>query len=179
MQSTHNIPICFLIIYVIIYFCTYLSGYFLGAPRKYVHPGLVLRLDWASCHSLPHVSSLFVLAHPVSCCWTSNCDIQHSSVYNEVPKCLLTYLKETVSRDFLPLGFFVKHLPLGHCFTPLNVFANNIEFTEIFELKVDSVVSLTPLSQKNILTQPPFSSFSSKTEGSGGHPCLDFIWLSL
>jgi hypothetical protein len=55
-------------------------------------------------------------------------------------------LKETVSQDFLPLVFFVKHLPLGHCFTPLSVFANNFEFTEIFELKVDSAVSMTPLS---------------------------------
>jgi hypothetical protein len=52
--------------------------------------------------------------------------------------------------------FFVKHLPLGHCFTPLSVFANNFEFTQIFELKVDSAVSMTPLSQKNVLRQPPF-----------------------
>ncbi len=65
-------------------------------------------------------------------------------------------LKETVSRDFLPLVFFVKHLSLGHCFTPLSVFANNFELTEIFKLKVDSAVSLTPLSQKNFLRQPPF-----------------------
>jgi hypothetical protein len=63
--------------------------------------------------------------------------------------------KETVSRDFWPLVFFVKHLPLGHCFTPLSVFANHFEFTEIFKLKVDSAVSLTPLSQKNFLRQPP------------------------
>ncbi len=47
--------------------------------------------------------------------------------------------------------FFVKHLPLGHCFTPSSAFANNFEFTEIFELKVDSAVC-----QKNFLTQPPF-----------------------
>ncbi len=65
-------------------------------------------------------------------------------------------LKETVSRDFLPLVFFVKYIPLGHCFTLLSVFANNFEFTEIFEFKVDSAVSMTPLSQKNFLIQPPF-----------------------
>jgi hypothetical protein len=72
-----------------------------------------------------------------------------------IQNCILL-LKETVSRDFLPLVFFVKHLPLGHCFTPLSAFANNFEFTEIFKLKVDSAVSLTPLSQKNFLRQPPF-----------------------
>jgi hypothetical protein len=71
---------------------------------------------------------------------------------------IYTYIsvKETVSRDFLPLVFFVKHLPLGHCFTPLSVFANNFEFKEIFKLKVDSAVSLTPLSQENFVRQPPF-----------------------
>jgi hypothetical protein len=31
--------------YIIVYFCTYLSGFSLEAPRKYVHPGLVLGLD--------------------------------------------------------------------------------------------------------------------------------------
>ncbi len=75
------------------------------------------------------------------------------------------YIKETVSRDFLPLDFFVKPLPIGHCFTPLSVFSNNIEFTEIFELKVDSAVSMTPLSQKISLDNPHFSSFCLKDVG--------------
>ncbi len=83
-------------------------------------------------------------------------------------------IKETVSRDFLPLGFFVKHFPLGHCFTPLNVFANNIEFTEIFELKVDSAVPLTPLSQKNLLTQSPFFKLFLKDGGHWRSPLLGF-----
>jgi hypothetical protein len=39
---------------------------------------------------------------------------------------------------FLTFDFFVKHLPLGHCLAPLSVFANNFDFTEIFEFKVDS-----------------------------------------
>ncbi len=69
------------------------------------------------------------------------------------------------SHEIFDLWFFVKHLPLGHCFTPLNVFANNFEFTEIFKLKVDSAVSLTPRSQKNFLRQPPFSSFCLKDGG--------------
>ncbi len=29
--------------------CTYLSSFFLWAPRKYVHHGFVLRIDWTSC----------------------------------------------------------------------------------------------------------------------------------
>jgi hypothetical protein len=57
---------------------------------------------------------------------------------------------------FLTSGFFVKHLLLGHCLTPLSVFANNFEFTEILKFKVDSVVSMTPLSQNILLRQPPF-----------------------
>ncbi len=69
---------------------------------------------------------------------------------------MFLFLKETISRDFLPLVFFVKHIPLGHCLTPLSVFENNFEFTEIFEFKVDSAVSMTPLSQNILLRQPPF-----------------------
>jgi hypothetical protein len=57
---------------------------------------------------------------------------------------------------FFTSGFFVKHLSLGHSFKPLSVFANNFEFTKLFELKVDSAVSLTLLIQKNFLRQPPF-----------------------
>ncbi len=57
---------------------------------------------------------------------------------------------------FFTSDFFVKHPPLGHCFTPLSVYANNFEFTEIFKLKVDSAVSMTLLSQKNFLRQPTF-----------------------
>jgi hypothetical protein len=51
MHAVHNIPISFSSSYdyIIVYFCTYMSGYFLEAPREYVHPGLVPRLDWASC----------------------------------------------------------------------------------------------------------------------------------
>ncbi len=86
-------------------------------------------------------------------------------------------VKETVSRDFWPLVFFVKHLPLGHCFTPSSAFANNFEFTEIFELKVDSAVSLTPLSQKNFLRQPTFSSFCLKEVGLESSPLSGFYWI--
>jgi hypothetical protein len=43
-------------------FCTYLSGYFLGAPREYVHPGLVLGLDWTSCqHSSTCIFLVFLV----------------------------------------------------------------------------------------------------------------------
>jgi hypothetical protein len=69
--------------------------------------------------------------------------------------CLGLFERDSLMR-FLTSGFFVKHLPLGHCFSPLSVFANHFEFTEIFELKVNSPVSMTPLSQKNLLKQPTF-----------------------
>jgi hypothetical protein len=51
MKVVYNIPISlsFSSDYIIVYFCIYLSGYSLEAPREYVHPGLVLELDLASC----------------------------------------------------------------------------------------------------------------------------------
>jgi hypothetical protein len=60
-------------------------------------------------------------------------------------------LKGTFSRDFLPLIFFIKHLPLAHYYTPQSVFAYNLKFAEILEVEVDSAVSRTPLSQKVFL----------------------------
>ncbi len=51
LRAAHDIPISFFFYtnYITVYFCTYLSGHFLEAPREYIHPGLVLGLDWASC----------------------------------------------------------------------------------------------------------------------------------
>jgi hypothetical protein len=45
--------------------CTYLSSYFLKAPHEYVHPGLVLGLDRASCQ-LPSTCIFFVSPGPPS-----------------------------------------------------------------------------------------------------------------
>jgi hypothetical protein len=57
---------------------------------------------------------------------------------------------------FLTSCFFHQTSSPRPLFHTLNCFRNNFEFTEIFELKVDSAVSLTTLSQKNFLRQPPF-----------------------
>jgi hypothetical protein len=40
-----------------------------------------------------------------------------------------------------------------------SVFVYNFEFAEIFEFKLDSSVSLPPLSQERILRQPPLLSW--------------------
>jgi hypothetical protein len=42
--------------------------------------------------------------------------------------------------------FFIKHLPLGYCFTPQSVSAYNFKFAEMFEFEVGPAVSMTPLS---------------------------------
>jgi hypothetical protein len=64
MQAVHTIPISFssLYGYIIVFF---VSGYFLQAPREYMHPGLVLGLDWASCQ-LPTTCIFFVCPGPPS-----------------------------------------------------------------------------------------------------------------
>ncbi len=52
--------------YIIVYFVyMYLSGYFLEAPREYIHPGLVLGLDWTSCQ-LSSTCIFFVCLGPPS-----------------------------------------------------------------------------------------------------------------
>ncbi len=50
-------------------------------------------------------------------------------------------------KEFFISVFFNKHLPLGHCLAPQIVFAytRHFELAEIFEFKVDSAVSMTPL----------------------------------
>jgi hypothetical protein len=37
---------------------------------------------------------------------------------------------------FSNFGFFIKHLPLDHWFTPKNIFLNGGEFDEIFEFQI-------------------------------------------
>jgi hypothetical protein len=51
-------------------------------------------------------------------------------------KCLSQCLKG-LSHGSIFLLFFIKHLSLGHCFSPLIVFAYNFKFAEIFKFKVD------------------------------------------
>ncbi len=65
IQVTHNIPIfSFHINYICVHFILYmLERLSLEAPCEYVHPGLVLRLDWASCQPLPY-SIFFVCLRP-------------------------------------------------------------------------------------------------------------------
>jgi hypothetical protein len=50
MQATHDISAPFLFYHELLHhiFYTYLRGYLLGAPREYVHHGLVRGSDWAS-----------------------------------------------------------------------------------------------------------------------------------
>jgi hypothetical protein len=43
-------------------------------------------------------------------------------------------LKGLISRDF-QTWFFIKHLPVGHWFTPENSLANHRKFAEIFAAK--------------------------------------------
>ncbi len=50
-----------------IWFCTYLNGRLLAAPRKYVLHGFNSRLNWGSCCSVSWAFFLFVFARPASC----------------------------------------------------------------------------------------------------------------
>jgi hypothetical protein len=63
------------------------------------------------------------------------------------------------SHEIFDLWFFRQTSSPRPLFSPFSVFANNFEFTEIFEYKVDSAVSMTPLSQNILLRQSHFSSF--------------------
>ncbi len=49
--ATHNVSFFYSFSHKLSYhtLCTYLSSYFLGAPREYVHLVLVLGLVWTSC----------------------------------------------------------------------------------------------------------------------------------
>jgi hypothetical protein len=51
-----------------LWFCTYLNGRLLGAPRQYVLHGLNLGLNGGSCCPVSLALFLFVLSRPVSCC---------------------------------------------------------------------------------------------------------------
>jgi hypothetical protein len=70
VQETHNILGFLFFLHNLHHhiLCTYLSGYFLGIPRKYIHLGLVLGLDWTSCRLSSTCILLFGLVHPVSFC---------------------------------------------------------------------------------------------------------------
>jgi hypothetical protein len=60
------------------------------------------------------------------------------------------------SHEIFDLCFFIKNLSLGYCFTLQSVFACNSKLTKIFEFKVDSAMSMLPLSQKSFLGQTLF-----------------------
>jgi hypothetical protein len=50
-----------------LWFCTYLNGRLLGAPREYVLHCLNPGLNWGSCCPVSWSLFLFVLARPASC----------------------------------------------------------------------------------------------------------------
>jgi hypothetical protein len=67
--------------------CAYFNGHLLGAPREYVLHGLDPGLDWGSCRSLLWAFFLFVLAHPVSCCWLPMAYVSHSNTPLPTRRC--------------------------------------------------------------------------------------------
>jgi hypothetical protein len=69
----------------------------------------------------------------------------------------LRYIKGTVSRDFLPLGFFVKHLLLVPLDMPRKDFGFFRIFEELFEFVIDSLVYSLPGSQDSPLYLSPGS----------------------
>ncbi len=66
VKATHNISVLFSFPHELHYhiLCTYLSSYFFGAPREYVHLGLVLGSDWTSCQLFSTCIFLVCLSPP-------------------------------------------------------------------------------------------------------------------
>ncbi len=60
------------------------------------------------------------------------------------------------SHEIFDVLFFRQTSSPRPLFHTLKCFRKYFEFKEIFKLEVNSAVSLTPLSQKNLLRQPPF-----------------------
>ncbi len=128
-QATHNISVYFFlhINYIIIYvLCTYLSGYFLGAPCEYVHLGLVLRLDWPSCQ-------------PPSTCIFLVC-LGPSSILLFVPTIHVSHVHPLLKTGWLNTSTQVNNMAMLHLIYNGHTYVHHIIITIQLFLHTSSIL---------------------------------------
>ncbi len=110
--------------------CTYLSGYFLGAPRRYVHPGLVLGSDWTSCQHSSTCIFLVCLGPP--------------SISLFVPTILVSHVHPPLTTRQLNTNIQVNNMAMLHLIYNGHTYVHHIIITIQHFLHTSSALSGRP-----------------------------------